>query len=332
MLVLPGHSAPVYSLVYSPDGRLLASCDNECVKLWDIAAAKEVATIPDPTSEGRKGNQVGGVVSFVRRLVGLQFVGELNDIEVGRIASVQFSADGRWVGLGQHNSVVTIWDIAHRSAVQQVEPFGEFRGRVTTLALSPNGKDYACARDRDSLRFGFIKQGNLTDGHQIIISHIFAMAYSPDSRYLGIGTGQWNHDSGPRLFEKNMEVRSFNFQCRKHHGPVMSLTFSPDSKTLATGGADFTVRLWDIATAAEKAILTGHKDLVRCVAFSPDGRTLTSASWDGTIKVWDVASRCERASFAWHKGMIHAVAFAPDGMTGATGGHDGSIVIWDVDA
>ena len=75
-----------------------------------------------------------------------------------------------------------------------------------------------------------------------------------------------------------------------HTGNVWSVAFSPDGKTLASGSADGTVRLWDVATHRQiGAPLTGHTDNVWSVAFSPDGKTLATGSPDHTVRLWDVA-------------------------------------------
>ncbi|MER6173600.1 hypothetical protein ABT130_20215, partial [Streptosporangium sp. NPDC001681] len=72
---------------------------------------------------------------------------------------------------------------------------------------------------------------------------------------------------------------------------VFSVAFSPDGKTLATGSADKSVKLWDVAGRNTVATLTGHTDDVISVAFSPDGKTLATGSLDKSVKLWDVAGR-----------------------------------------
>src|SRR5262245_52525836 len=75
---------------------------------------------------------------------------------------------------------------------------------------------------------------------------------------------------------------------RGHTNRVASVAFSPDSKTLASGGDDQTIHLWNVRTGQLQGILRGHTHAVECVVFSPDGQTLASGSSDETIKLWDV--------------------------------------------
>ena len=82
---------------------------------------------------------------------------------------------------------------------------------------------------------------------------------------------------------------------------VNSVVFSPDGKTLASGGRDDTVRLWDVATGEEARRLTGHGVSVNSVVFSPDGKTLASGGFDGTVRLWDVATGEEARRLTGHE-------------------------------
>jgi WD40 repeat protein len=117
-----------------------------------------------------------------------------------------------------------------------------------------------------------------------------------------------------------------------HTGIVFSVAFSPDGTTLASGGADGTVRLWDVATRRQIGRPhTRHTRAVHSVAFSPDGTTLASGSADGTVRLWNVATgRQIGEPLTGTSGDIESVAFSPDGTTLAVGSADGTVRLWDV--
>jgi RNA polymerase sigma factor (sigma-70 family) len=151
-----------------------------------------------------------------------------------------------------------------------------------------------------------------------------------------------------------------------HGWQVNSVALSPDGKTLASGSTDNTVRLWDVATGKEKAILWNNV-YVYSVVFSPDGKALAASGgftprgsdkafreiakhpeWSylrkfeeirkygdwpkeiGEVKVWNLATRKARTFFHGETGRIRSVAFSPDGKTLAAGARDGAVRLWDV--
>jgi hypothetical protein len=115
-----------------------------------------------------------------------------------------------------------------------------------------------------------------------------------------------------------------------HQGRVVSVAFSRDGCTVATGSEDKTARLWEVATGREIAVLPGHEDQVSSVAFSPDGRTLATGSGDKTARLWEVATGKEIAMLRSHEGDVLSVAFSPDGRIVATGSNDDTVRLWGV--
>jgi WD40 repeat protein len=115
-----------------------------------------------------------------------------------------------------------------------------------------------------------------------------------------------------------------------HLGPVHAIALSPDGKTLASAGADKTIKLWDLATGKEPRTLLGHKREVLALAFSPDGKTLASGGEDRTVRLWDLASDREPISLPESRGEIRVLAFSPDSKTLAYGGGWRVFKLWDV--
>ncbi|GBD52314.1 protein kinase [Microcystis aeruginosa NIES-298] len=115
-----------------------------------------------------------------------------------------------------------------------------------------------------------------------------------------------------------------------HSNWVLSVVYSPDSRYLASGGSDNTIKIWEVATGKQLRTLTGHSRGVESVVYSPDGRYLASGSADKTIKIWEVATGKQLRTLTGHSSGVLSVVYSPDGRYLASGSWDNTIKIWEV--
>jgi RNA polymerase sigma factor (sigma-70 family) len=108
-----------------------------------------------------------------------------------------------------------------------------------------------------------------------------------------------------------------------HLGLLDTLALSADGKTLASGGRDFPLILWDVDARKERAVLTaanGAPQWVDSAAFSPDGKTLALGDFpDQIISLWDVGAG-ERKATLPESVFVYSIAFSPDGKALASAG------------
>jgi RNA polymerase sigma factor (sigma-70 family) len=124
----------------------------------------------------------------------------------------------------------------------------------------------------------------------------------------------------------------------RHGGIVNSVAFSPDRKTLVSGGQDGVARIWDLATGKLLHRLPGYRGTrannvwVESVAFSPGGKYLATGNGNGdsTIRLWDPATGKELRQFDGHRGNVSGLAFVAAGKRLVSAGSDGLVLLWEV--
>lgn len=116
---------------------------------------------------------------------------------------------------------------------------------------------------------------------------------------------------------------------------VNALCFSPNGKSLATGGGELSrsgeIKVFNVATGeATHTWREAHADAVLCLDFSPDGQWLASGAADKMARVTALSSGKQVHLFEGHTHYVTGVAFRSDGRVLATAGAEGSVVTWNM--
>jgi len=241
----------------------------------------------------------------------------------------------RWVKEGaKYDGVAPTedWPAALRKATPIVVPEAyPATVPITALAFAPDGAEVAASGYHE------VTTWKVADGAQArrlggMAERVHDIAYSPDGKWMATASGDpgqfgsvqlWIAEpgGGGKLARDLLETTDSAF----------AVAFSPDGTKLAAAGADRAVRVWDVATGKDLAVIEDHADWIFDVAWSPDGKRLATASRDKTSKVFDVEKKESIATFPAHAETVYCVAFTPDGKSVATGGADNQIRVWNPD-
>jgi WD40 repeat protein len=288
---LAGHRGWVDALVWSPDGKRIASSDSFTTCLWDAATGR----------------------------LRLRLAGSLLTQQGVQV----YWPDTRHVATREKPGVV-VWDAATGRRRATLPCAGSYF--IGNLSWSPDGKQLAIDNLTSltlwDLRSG-TRRGTLAKPDRQFVD----LAWSLDgTRIAGLGLGGdevflWDAATGARRTTLSVPLRE-NFDTS-----VTRVAWAPDGKSLATGSSNGEVNLWDGATGERRSTLPGDNDDVRALSWSPDGKTLAVQNGSATT-LWDVAARARRATLP---NTQTPLVWRSDGKVLATsaGPGDELVLIWD---
>jgi WD40 repeat protein len=237
--------------------------------------------------------------------------------------------------------------------------------RVDCMAVSPDGRCFACTSDKH-VSVWDAETGHLVQTLQGHTGRVIFVSWSPRSEMLascsgdktvrvwdvaaGItlhnlqGHSDWvqcvawspcggmlvscSHDESVRVWEAATGITLHNLQ--GHSDWVQCVAWSPCGGMLALGPGDKTVRVWKAATGTTMHNLQGLFSGVRCVAWSPCSGMLASCCDDKRVRVWEAATGTTLHDLQGHSDRVRCVAWSPDGSLLASGSGDKTVRIYDI--
>lgn len=343
-----GHRRAVSAVVFAPQARFLATASyDHTIKFWDPATGALLRTIQvgPPTSLALSGDGKTLVAGNYDGTVRVWDTAGGKELAVfrghtGPVHGVALRGDGAQLASAGADGDIRLWDAVGRGK-ESIVLHGH-TGAVWSVAYHPDGKHLASGGADETTRLWTLGSDEvpvLLKGHTAAVR---AVAYTPDGTLLATGSA----DHTIKLWDV-ATARSIA-TLEAHSNPVVTLAFSPDGATLASGGGGdleprlatsramqlrarpASVKLWDVLTRQQRAILRGHTSPVCAVAFADDGRTLASTGQDLAVFLWNLDGIEPRNILPTPGKELNAVAVAPDGKSLLTASDDQTARLWDI--
>ncbi|KAE8136544.1 WD40-repeat-containing domain protein [Aspergillus pseudotamarii] len=175
--------------------------------------------------------------------------------------------------------------------------------------------------------------------------NVYTVAVSPDSCYIAAGCDDgmiyvWRvARPDPGAVSTNETSIEILLQFQAHDENVMALSFTPDSRSIISGGMDSTAKLWNIDSLKTfvneditfndcTLIYKAHQDMVLSVSPDPTGKWILSGSKDMAVYLWDVGTGVAEMRLGAHGNSVLGIAWSPTGNIVATGGGDRVLRLW----
>jgi eukaryotic-like serine/threonine-protein kinase len=296
------HPQAVYSAIFSPDGRRVATgClefDGPSLSIWDAETRERIAAFRESAVTSLAFSHDGALLAVGRHMQPTLVLEAATGRERASFPGHFWNTDAVAFDAADRRVVTTGLD--GRMCVNDLPGDGPARpAREVELGPAQAEPIYRALWTRDGSRVVATRgDGSLAiyaasdlrelaawPGHGATSE---ALCFSPDERWLAIGSSDGTIDV--RRFPSGEPVA----RLRAHDNEVFAIAFSPDGERMVSGGRDRSLVIWNPAGWQEIARLPMHTSFIYSLQFSPDGSVLVSGGGDATAHLWDTRSVAER--------------------------------------
>ncbi|MHC4072603.1 MAG: protein kinase domain-containing protein, partial [Planctomycetota bacterium] len=341
----PEEMNEIYAVRISPDQRYLVSCEHnlelwmegDIRRLWNFQTREELKHIHLPVGSMRgfafsnlgkhlalhrsSGNDAHEIHIYNTATWGLEVVIPVDT----RVSTLSFSPNDMTLATIGYPKTI-LWDWRRRAILHEWPSNVGRGGHYYDVAFFSDGHRLAIG-GADKLKIVDVATGRIEYQQPAPDRGITALAISPDSRYVAIGSG----------FEI-CEIGLLNTTSWKpeppligHSGWVTSLTFSANGERLISSSADNTIRVWDMNRRGTTKVLKGHRSEVYDLSLTSDESHAVSAGKDRQILEWDLNVPLSAYRERLLGEPVREVVFSADSRSFYTVNDKGSVGIWDVE-